>query len=429
MMKKYALTLLMAALALSACNNEEPAIPGLEPENQENKENPNNPDPSIPEEAWTRFEAISLTEQQQAIGKKLKSFSWDLFNETFRLKNQGENILISPFSLNVDLAMLLNGLDDESFKKLRSTMNLQDYSLADINTYFSTMVAGLGQDDKHAVFKSANSFWYANQYKAVENFTKAIGDFYKAEIKPVDFSKQSTVEAINQWCSDKTDKRIPKLLEQTSSLDLFHLINAVYFYGKWESKFDKSKTKKEPFNYASGSKEDIDMMYKHAEMYVSENNALECITFNFNSFSFNMTFILPKKGYNIDDAIESYKKDPLKGELYDLQLWLPKFEAEYTIKTLPRALNNINPELNFAGLGVNMLQNMPNTKGGDILQKTYIKVDEEGVEAAAVTDILWAGANMHEPPQPRELRFDHPFFYSINERSTGTPVFMGYYGR
>ena len=76
-----------------------------------------------------------------------------------------------------------------------------------------------------------------------------------------------------------------------------------------------------------------------------------------------------------------------------------------------------------------MLEKLPSENGGNILQKTYIKVDEEGVEAAAVTDIMWAGANMHEPPQPRELKFDRPFFYSINERSTGTPVFIGYYGK
>ena len=170
-------------------------------------------------------------------------------------------------------------------------------------------------------------------------------------------------------------------------------------------------------------------MYKHAEMVVAETEALEYITLPFNSLSFSMSFFLPKKGHSITEAIESLKNEQMKGDLYDLQLWLPKFESEYTIKSLPTALNAINPSLNFASLGVNMLEKLPSEKGGNILQKTYIKVDEEGVEAAAVTDIMWAGANLHEPPQPRELKFDRPFFYSINERSTGTPVFIGYYGK
>lgn len=421
-MKKHIFTLMLATLTLGACHNEEPLFP--------NNNDPENPEPNInPDEAWTRFEAINLTETQQQMGQQLKSFSWDLFSQTYQLKNKGENILISPFSLNVDLGMLLNGLDETSFDKLRETMNLKDYQISDINEYFRVMVEGLSQDDSHAVFKSANSFWYNKNYKVVDSFTKTIGDVYKAETKSVDFSKKSTVEAINAWCSEKTNKRIPKLLDKTSNLDLFHLINALYFYGKWEAQFDKKQTKKEEFHYADGNKKDVDMMYKHAEMVVAETEALEYITLPFNSYSFSMTFFLPKKGHSITEAIESMKNDQMTSNLYDLQLWLPKFESEYTIKSLPAALNAINPSLNFASLGVNMLEKLPSEKGGDILQKTYIKVDEEGVEAAAVTDIMWVGANIHEPPQPRELKFDRPFFYSINERSTGTPVFIGYYGK
>ncbi len=416
-MRKYAFTLLLAALTLSACHDEEPLFP-------------DNPEQNIdPDEAWTRFEAIGLTATQQQMSRQLESFSWDLFSQTYQLKRSEENILISPFSLNVDLGMLLNGLDEASADKLRETMKLQDYPLSDINEYFRVMVEGLSQDDNHAVFKSANSFWYNKDYKAVKSFTKTIGDIYKAETKSVDFGKKSTVDAINAWCSEKTNKRIPKLLDNTSNQDLFHLINALYFYGKWEAQFDKGLTKKEKFRYADGSKKDVSMMYKHAEMGVTETEALEYITLPFNSFSFSMSFYLPKDGYSITEAIESLKHDQKRGELYDLQLWLPKFESEYTINTLPAALNAINPSLDFSSLGVNMLEKLPSQKGGDILQKAYIKVDEEGVEAAAVTDIMWAGADIHEPPQPRELKFDRPFIYSINERSTGTPVFIGYYGK
>jgi serpin B len=61
-----------------------------------------------------------------------------------------------------------------------------------------------------------------------------------------------------------------------------------------------------------------------------------------------------------------------------------------------------------------------------ITHKTYLSVDEQGTEAAAVTAMMWmAGGGPATPPRRVVVRADRPFFCAIVDNETGTILFSG----
>ena len=58
-----------------------------------------------------------------------------------------------------------------------------------------------------------------------------------------------------------------------------------------------------------------------------------------------------------------------------------------------------------------------------VKHKTYVKVDEVGTEAAAVTSVEMT---IESPgPDVFEMRVDRPFIFAIREHHTGTILFLG----
>ena len=249
----------MAALCMWSCSSKDDVI---------DIDKPYEPKP---EEPVTRhsYTPVQLNETQQAINAKLQEFSWKLFKEVYANRNEGDNLMISPISLEVDLGMFINGLEGETLKEVLKTMGLENYTKEQINDFFQTMMKGIEKADEIVTFKSANSFWYTKNGEVNKDFASLLKNSYDAKTEAVDFSDPKTKDVINSWCAENTENRITKMIEETDPLDLFHLMNAVYFRARWEEEFSPSMTKKEPFYYADGKTEDIDMMFQKKIAYLN----------------------------------------------------------------------------------------------------------------------------------------------------------------
>lgn len=420
MKTKVLLVSMMAALCLSACSNDNDEwLKGNKPQ-----------DGVITEEPITRhsYKPVELDDTQKAINSKLQEFSWKLFKELYVNREEGTNLMISPISLGVDLGMFINGLEGETLKEVLKTIGLENYSKEQINDYFKIMMNGIENADEVVAFKSANSFWYTMNGKVNTDFTSLLESNYYAKTEVVDFTDPNTKDVINAWCAEKTENRITKMIEETSGLDLFHLMNAVYFRAKWDEVFMSTETKKQIFYYADGKTEDVDMMYMRHIAYYGETDDYEITALHFIDGSFSMLLFLPKEGADLADVIpttfnnESYSSI---GSAINVSLWLPKFKTEYTENRLFLAMQSINPNLKFYVEDIKLFDDLEVPLLGAV-QKTYINVDEEGAEAAAITDIMGCGANLVNGNA--EMRFDRPFFYAIVESNTCCPLFIGYYG-
>ena len=415
----------MAALCMWSCSSKE---------SDEWLKGNEGREPVIIEEPVTRhsYTPVQLNETQQAINAKLQEFSWKLFKEVYANRNEGDNLMISPISLEVDLGMFINGLEGETLKEVLKTMGLESYTKEQINDFFQTMMTGIEKADEAAIFKSANAFWYNQNKKANAEFLSIIKEKYDAKAEAMDFGDPKTVDVINAWCAEQTNGRIDKMLDFTVPAELFHLMNAVYFKSRWEDVFFKEATSKQPFHYADGHTTDIDLMHTQYRALYVETDEFQSAIKPFIDGAFQFVMILPKEGVDAAKAIPAvfnYEQfTSLGSKSVDLDLYLPKFTSDYKENKLFPYMANINPSLKFLKDDITFIEGIEDDSALAATQKTFFLVDEEGAEAAAVTDMTAVTSYIDREVEIVYMRLDRPFFYAIVESNTQCPLFIGYYG-
>lgn len=253
------------------------------------------------------------------------------------------------------------------------------------------------------------------------------------DILSVEFGTDAASNAISEWVDDKTHGFISDF-QSSSALDpstQMLLVNAVYLKEKWEDPFDKGDTKTETFTGNNGKKHDVDMMHKTASMYYAKGESWQAIALPYKSggyfiailpkgdahqFAANLT---PQLYHSIIKAVANGHKD--------IELGLPSFD----IRTAPSSLKSA---LQRCGIS-HIFSNKADLSGfcdapvfaTDVMQQCRIKLDEEGTEAVALSE-LPAWLLEDEQPQPLKLTFDRPFIWIITEANTNaTPYFMGIY--
>jgi len=355
---------------------------------------------------------------------------------TFNLLNQlsGEedgNLFISPLSVSMALGMVYNGAEGNTKSEIAQLLGLSGYSEQDVNEYYDKMITLLPKLDDKVKFEIANSIWIREGFTLEKEFVDLNTEYFHAEIGNLDFTKQESVDIINDWVADATNNKIKKIIEDGIPSDvIMYLINALYFKGDWTSKFKKSNTYDETFYCLNGTNKTIDMMFQTEDFQYMENDQLQLIDLAYGDEKFSMTVILPKEGQNINELSKSLTSDQwnaLLNMVYEkeVELHLPKFELEYK-KELSGILKSLGMTSafdgslsDFTGINKTMGQSLAIDQ---VMHKTYLKVDEEGSEAAAVTSVSIEVTSM---PYNTVMKVDQPFLLAIRERKNGTILFIG----
>ena len=300
-----------------------------------------------------------------------------------------------------------------------------------MNTYCLAMLQQLPGLDKKTKLSIANAIFVNQQYQLRNEYKQAVGRFYEAEAKNLDFSKNTAAtNHINDWCSKHTNGLVPKVLDNVEPAMLAYLLNAMYFKSEWKQKFSKSNTEQEPFTNESGTKKKVPMMKTEKGFGYQDNDVLRAVRLPYGNGAFSMTVILPAEGKKLSDVT-----DYLSGESWDafvrtmvgceVDLWLPKFETKFHIK-LNDILSAMGMPLSFSPKADFSPMSPAAMCLSFVQQDAVIKVDEEGTEAAVVSS---AGmmATSAAPGQHVVFHADRPFLYLITETSTGAVLFAGRY--
>ena len=422
MKTKIYLSVLFVAFCISACSNSDDVLLGEPTEQSQFVGATVTRGYSIP---------IELTQAQKDISNKLHAFSWKLFGQMYNNRkelvgeNGHENVLLSPYSLEENLGMLANGLTGKGYSDLLKGLGLDGYGIDELNDFFYTMNRGIAQADDIAVFKSANSFWYKSSLTVSEAFAQKLTSTYESKVAPVDFTTPEAVRQINTWVSDATSGKIEKIVDMTFPFQDFHLLNAVYFNGSWTMPFQKSATEKADFYNADGTVQKVDMMHTFFNTYYNQLDKYAVSRLSIDNGAYEFFMVQPNEGNSIEDIAAMITPEVLMaGNVARLELWLPKFQLGYYA-------NRIGNDLAQDGTLVIDKSDTElfvdhETDINTIMQKSFITIDEDGIEAGAATDISRSGSNI--VPQNAKMRLDHPFIYGIVETSTNMPLFIGYYG-
>jgi serpin B len=419
-MKQIFLYLLIASLFLgfASCikSNDPDAVPDPEPEEHFVKPEPEKPEPAEP---------IILTTKQSEKVNIDNLFAFKIFKEVSAAS--GPNTFFSPLSLTMALGMLYNGTSGDTRTEMAEALGMGDFSETEINEYYQEMMQALLNIDPLTDIGIANSIWHRIGFPVKQPFIEVNQKCFDAMVKALDFSNPDAADIINGWCAEKTKDRIKEIIAPPIPNEaVMYLINALYFKSKWLYEFEKKKTKQDDFVKTDNRKVKVNMMEQTAALPYYADKYLQCVEMPYGNQAFSMVAILPADGMNIDQLID-YLDDTswqnIVNNLHEQNVWLklPRFKIECDIP-----LNNPVINVGISRIFGGGLKNISDAElaVSNIKQKTFVEVNEEGTEAAAVT-VIEIIAISAIAPKPIPFFANRPFLYLIKEKSTGAILFIG----
>ena len=283
---------------------------------------------------------ITLRSAEEKMVRADQQFAFDFFANLFDEEafTEDKNFMVSPLSLSMALAMTMNGAAGETDRVMKKTLQMDDYSKTEINSYYKKLKEALLKTDPTTKLSIANAIFANRQVAVHPDFIKTNQLYYDATVQPVDFSDATTTDIINKWASDQTHGLIRKVIERTNAQDLMYLLNALYFKGMWSTGFHARNTTQRPFTYENGARKSVDMMRQTAKFNYTENQNLQLVQLPYGNQAFSMMVLLPREGKKLKDVVTAARQGDywsgLKSGLREaeVELFLPKFKTKYSKK-------------------------------------------------------------------------------------------------
>ena len=370
---------------------------------------------------------IVMTQKSASLVKAGNTFTFNLLNKI--PNSEGHNVMVSPLSISLALSMTLNGADGTTKSAIIEALGLKGLSVDEINQIYFDLITALKKADPNVVMNIANSIWIRKAYPVLESFIAVNKTYFNARVQSLDFD-QSALATINGWVNENTNGKIPRILDQISANEIMFLINAIYFNGKWEVQFEKANTQSGPFTPGSGSTANVPYMKIKENYGYTEQSGYRAMKMPYGRGKFGMVMLLPDIGKSADQLMSQL--DPtvwanLKSALAiknKVDIWLPRFKFSWEsdlndiLSSLGMTVAFSPNEANFSK--INATDQLYITK---VKHKTYIDVNEEGTEAAAVTSIGIGVTSVG--PSGAEFHATRPFLFFITEEDTGAILFAG----
>lgn len=360
-------------------------------------------------------------------------FSVDLFRNTVMkdLEN-GKNTLVSPESVLFALGMTSNGAKGDTLKQMQKVL-CKDLDTDTFNKNMNKLMTS-AQSSSDFKFSIANSVWVKDMQgmTLTEQFARSCKQMYNAEMFKAPFNDE-TLKQMNNWVNEKTDKMIPKIIDEFGDDTAAVLLNCIAFDAKWEKPYKKDAVAdNKEFTLRDGKTVNCSMMHSEEKLYVSDDKSQGFIK-NYKGGKYAFMAILPNEDVSLSDYVKSMTAQSFakmyagKTTQYQVLASVPKFKYDYSAK-LNDTLKQMGitdafdgEKADFSGMTEQQKLFISN-----VLHKTHIELDEEGTKAAAATAVTMdvSGA-LPAKEDIKEIRLDRPFAYAIMDTQTGLPVFMG----
>lgn len=370
-----------------------------------------------------------LTITEKHLVQAGNNFGYSLFQKV----NESEpgNLFISPLSVSLALGMTLNGGRGETFDAMRSALGWNELTQDEINRSYRSLIHLMTGLDKRVDFEIANSIWFRNELNVRNDFIETNQNYFDAEVTRMDFNNPASVQRINKWVSDKTHKKIQSIVEELDPSLVMLLINAVYFKATWMYEFDKNKTYDGIFTKSDGTTTSCRMMRQTGSFRFLHKSGYDAVDLPYGDGNFSMTILLPHTAGGMNDLIATLDQNAMvsiAGQFEEVSgtVEIPKFKMElkYTLndvlQTLGMNIAFIPDAADFSGIDS---LNGKHLFISDVKHKTFVEVNEEGTEAAAVTSV---GIGLTSVGGGGFLfKADRPFIFLIRENRSQTVLFIG----
>lgn len=370
---------------------------------------------------------IDLPEKSDEVISGSNKFGIDLFLKTAKVESG--NIMLSPLSASAALTMLLNGCENNTLLQIQQLLGYEGLTKDQINNVYKSLVKQLLDADPSVKLALANAVWYREGFEVKPPFLLAMNDDFSAHLEGLDFSSPSALTKMNGWANENTFGKIPKVLNEISPDAVMFLMNALYFKGVWTNKFDKTKTQNEIFYNSDGSEIQVPMMHISLKANVFSNEKFKAVELNYGRKNYSMIVLIP------NDYLDSFYSSFDNGVWRSLTNYFTNSNPNVEWKiSMPRFKFSYEKFLNDQLISMGMsdafnpvLANLSGISDANLVvdfvkQNTFVEVNEEGTEAAAVTTI---GIELTSVGPNNEFVVDKPFVFAIREKTTNTILFIG----
>ena len=282
--------------------------------------------------------------------------------------------------------------------------------------------------------KVANGLWRQTGYACKEAYLQLLAQVYACEPGEVDFAgdPHGACDTANRWVSEHTAGKIPKVLdpELINELTRLLLANVIYFKARWEDTFAARLTEPGPFHRLDGTDVEVQMMRQQEWFSTAQETAFDAVELPYIGRELSMVVVLPADMRAFENSLDTQTLEGIVAKLAPspsslVQLTMPRFriESDLQLRTFFESLG-MSDLFSAARADLSMISSEPGFHLDEVLHKTFIEVDEEGTEAAAVT----MPVVMSLEPKVIEITLDRPFLFLIRDRETATWLFLGRVG-
>ena len=365
------------------------------------------------------------------------------------------NRFVSPYSVGVALAMTYAGARGEtrtemaeamrfvptgedlhrSVAALRGDLPLSDHGESSAANGSET--ATTPEETEGAVpfsLVGANALWGQAEFPFREDFPEKLQRYYGAGLGRVDFAEapDEARRAINGWVAERTRETIPELFPEGTFDQRTRLVlaNAVYFRANWAETFDEEETEPKAFTTLDGTTSEVPTMHQKEQFPFAEVDGVKVLELPYAGENTDMTLLLPPRGEfrEFERNLDAQRL----GELLDgtektgVEVRIPRFEFRSSLELSERLAAMGMPtaftrNANFDGMAEGDAD--ANLALDSVRHEGYVRVDEQGTEAAAATgvEVVYTSQTLTEA----EFHADRPFLFVIRHRPTDAVLFLG----
>jgi|Deesub1362A_J573_1020465.scaffolds.fasta_scaffold00194_9 serpin B len=353
------------------------------------------------------------------------SFGFRLFAELYK-REPGRNIFVSPLSVLFALSIAYNGSRGETKHAMAKALCVHTIGLDKLNQANSSLLAALEELDPKVHLIIANALWTSHDIRFKEDFLTDV-KFYRAEIVNLDFHSPDVASLINEWIRKKTRGKIPLIVDELPLNVVLLILNAVYFKGTWKHAFEKSDTREEAFILPDGTKKRHPIMFQNGLYKYYRDKDFQAVSLPYGYGRISMYVFLPDKDLEEFHRFlnpENWNRWMHQFRKMEGTIGIPRFKMEYGAD-LENVLTAMGMGIAFDKMRADFGDMVEDAKVwiNKVIHKTYLKVDEKGSEAAAVTEVI---LEKEEPPEETfTMIVNRPFFFAIRDNDTGAVLFMG----
>lgn len=375
------------------------------------------------------FSAETRTAETSAVVHGNTAFALDLYG---RVKASPGNLFISPYSISTCLGLAYAGARSETAAQMAKVLHLPEgdphAAFGELQRQMTEAVKPMG-----AQLDLASALWAQQGHPFSPAFIELAQNQYRANVRQADFKTQAEAVSseVNKWVSEKTRGKIQQVLSQGSLTPMTRLIlvNAIYFKGNWAVRFEKSETQDQYFHLANGSSVMVPLMHNFQEAKYMASETFQAVELPYLGNETSMVILLPRQRNGLGQLEQVLSLQFLTTVFSRLnqqriELFLPRFtlDLQFDLKQVLAAMGMSDAfvaKADFSGIG----------GGGPlwisgVFHHARVEVNEQGTEAAAVTDVLLTSGTS-SPASPPVLRADHPFVFLIRDLRSGSLLFIG----